>query len=124
MSASSLFRPKTLKSQQRQDSRERRVQPRFTSQFRSTFSGRHEEGQGRTIDISLSGCKIEGDITVEVGTILEFRLHVPDLDWPLRIDEAKVQWVNGTMFGVLFSRLLPEEEAKLKMVIANLQQGA
>jgi hypothetical protein len=101
---------------------ERRVQPRFTTQFRSTFSGQRKEGQGRTLDISVGGCKIESDSTVTQGTKLECRLHIPGLDWPLRIDEAVVRWVEGNTFGIAFSRISPEELAKLKTVLSELEQ--
>ena len=99
---------------------ERRVQPRFTAQFRSTFSGRKEEGQGRTLDISSGGCKIESDMKVAQGTAFEFRLYVPGLDWPLRINEAMVVWIEGNTFGISFTRIHPEELAKLMTVLANL----
>jgi hypothetical protein len=100
---------------------ERRVQPRFTTQFRSTFSGNKQEGQGRTLDISAGGCKIESDMKVEPGSKFECRLHIPGLDWPLRIDEATVRWVDGHSFGIAFSRIAPEEFAKLKTVLSNLE---
>lgn len=101
---------------------ERRVQPRFTTQFRSTFSGQREEGQGQTLDISIGGCKIESDTKVMQGAKLECRLHIPGLDWPLRIDEAMVRWVDGRSFGVAFSRISPEELAKLKTILSELEQ--
>lgn len=100
---------------------ERRIQPRFTTQFRSTFSGHKQEGQGRTLDISAGGCKIESDMTVEPGSKFECRLHVPGLDWPLRVDEATVRWVDGNSFGIAFSRIAPEEFAKLKTVLSDLE---
>lgn len=101
---------------------ERRVQPRFTTQFRSTFSGNKQEGQGRTVDISAGGCKIESDMKVEQGSKFECRLHVPGLDWPLRIDEATVRWVGANSFGIAFSRIAPEELAKLKSVLSDLEE--
>ena len=100
----------------------RRVQPRFTTQFRSTFSGQREEGQGRTLDISVGGCKIESDTKVMQGVKLECRLHIPALDWPLRIEEATVRWVDGNTFGIAFSRISPEELAKLKTILSELEQ--
>jgi len=101
---------------------DRRVQPRFTTQFRSTFSGQKQEGQGRTLDISVGGCKIESDNNVMQGAKLECRLHIPGLDWPLRIDEATVRWVDGNTFGIAFSRISPEELAKLKTILSELEQ--
>ncbi len=100
---------------------ERRVQPRFTTQFRSTFSGQRQEGQGRTLDISAGGCKIESELKVELGGKFECRLHVPGLDWPLRIDEATVRWVGGNTFGIGFTRISPEELHKLQAVLKKLE---
>jgi len=101
---------------------DRRVQPRFTAQFRSTFSGQGQEGQGRTLDVSVGGCKIESDMKVEQGAKFECRLHIPGLDWPLRIDEATVRWVDGNSFGIAFSRITSEEFAKLRTVLSELEQ--
>jgi hypothetical protein len=101
---------------------DRRVQPRFTTQFRSTFSGQRQEGQGRTLDISAGGCKIESDLKVEQGAKFECRLHIPGLDWPLRIDEATVRWVSGNSFGIAFSRIAPDELSKLKAVLSDLER--
>lgn len=102
--------------------REKRQQPRFTSQFRSTFSGEQREGQGRTLDLSSGGCMIESDSPVVVGTTFECRVYVPGLDWPLRIDEAQVRWVKAGTFGIQFTKIQPDEEVKLKRVIASLNQ--
>ena len=102
---------------------ERRAQPRFTAQFRSTFSGRAEEWHGRTLDISIGGCRIESHVKVAQGATFECRLHVPGLDWPIRIDEALVRWVEGDTFGIAFTRARSEELAKVKKVLANLEQN-
>lgn len=101
---------------------EKRRQPRFTSHFRSTFSGGQREGQGRTLDLSSGGCKIETDLTVVVGASVECRIYVPGLDWPLRIDEAQVRWVKAKTFGIQFRKIQPNEEAKLKRVVASLNK--
>lgn len=99
---------------------EKRQQPRFTSQFRSTFSGGQREGQGRTLDLSSGGCMIETDVPVVMGASVECRIYIPGLDWPLRIDEAQVRWVKAKTFGIQFTKIQPDEESKLKQVIANL----
>lgn len=103
---------------------DRRDQPRFTTQFRSSLSGQHQEGQGRTLDISSGGCKIESDLKVEQGATFECRLHIPGLDWPLRIDEATVRWTDGKTFGIAFTKINPQELEKLKTVLAELEHEA
>lgn len=99
---------------------DKRTHPRFTAQFRSTFSGGQREGQGKTLDLSDGGCRIESEQVVVLGATFECRIHVPDLNWPLRIDEAQVRWVKGKAFGVQFTSIQPEERVKLKQVLAHL----
>lgn len=99
---------------------EKRKQPRFTTQFRSTFSGGQREGQGKTLDLSDGGCRIETEQAVVVGATFECRIYAPGLNWPLRIDGAQVRWVKGKTFGVQFTSIQPDEGVKLKQVIANL----
>ena len=96
------------------------LHPRFTAQFRSTFSGGQREGQGKTLDLSDGGCRITSDCPVVVNTSFECRIYAPGLSWPLRIDEAHVRWVKGNTFGLEFTAMHPEERAKLKQLIANL----
>ena len=116
---SSRITPTALKVSDNKPPHERRVQPRFTTQLRSTFSG-GQEGHGRTLDISIGGCKVESEMPVTVGHSFECRLHVPGLDWPLRIEEATVRWVEGNIFGIAFTHLRSEELAKLQTVLARL----
>jgi hypothetical protein len=120
---SALFKSETIdRTPSKPRPQDRRAQPRFTTQFRSTFSGQRQEGQGRTLDVSAGGCKIESDMKVEQGAKLECRLHIPGLDWPLRIDEAIVRWADGNSFGIAFSRVTSEEFEKLKTVLSELEQ--
>ncbi|WP_455378422.1 PilZ domain-containing protein [Petrachloros mirabilis] len=101
--------------------REKRLQPRFTAQFRSTFTGGQREGRGKTLDLSDGGCRIETDEPVEVGVSFECRIHAPGLDWPLRIDVAQVRWVKGNIFGLQFLTIQPGEKLKLQQVITSLK---
>lgn len=101
---------------------ERRNQPRFTTQFRSTFSVGPNEGNGRTLDLSIGGCKIESEAVVGQGEKFECRLHIPDLDWPIMIDEAIVRWVEGKTFGLAFTRIRSGEQDKITALISKLEQ--
>jgi len=71
--------------------------------------------------MSSGGCKIESDMKVVQGATFECRLHVPGLDWPLRIDEATVRWVEGNTFGLAFTRISPEEVSKLEAVLKEIE---
>jgi PilZ domain-containing protein len=99
---------------------EKRSHPRFTAQFRSTFSGGQREGQGKTLDLSDGGCRIETDQPVVVGASFECRIFAPGLSWPLRIEEAHVRWVRGKTFGLEFVAIHQDEREKLRQIIADL----
>lgn len=100
---------------------EKRLHPRFTAQFRSTFSGGQREGQGKTLDLSDGGCRIESDDPVVPNAAFECRIYAPGLSWPLRVDEAQVRWVKRNTFGLEFIDMHPDERVKLKQLIANLK---
>ena len=101
--------------------REKRLQPRFTAQFRSTFTSGQREGRGKTLDLSDGGCRIETDKTVDIGASFECRIYAPGLDWPLRVDLARVRWVKGNVFGLEFLTIKPGEKLKLRKVISSLK---
>lgn len=101
--------------------REKRLQPRFTAQFRSTFTSGQREGRGKTLDLSDGGCRIETDKTVDIGASFECRIYAPGLDWPLRVDLARVRWVKGNVFGLEFLTIKPGEKLKLQKVISSLK---
>jgi hypothetical protein len=103
---------------------DRRATPRFRVQFRSTLSASTKlEGTGVMLDLSTRGCRIESPVTVEPGVSLKLSIYVPDLDWPLMIDAASVQWVSGQIFGLAFFRIRDAEHTRLEQVIRDLMEG-
>jgi hypothetical protein len=102
---------------------DRRAMPRLRVQFRTTFSGSTMlEGTGVMLDLSTGGCRIESPFIMVPGFSVELRIHVPDLDWPLMIDAASVQWVSGETFGLAFSRITETEQQRLEQVISKLTE--
>ena len=103
---------------------DRRATPRFRVQFRTVVSGTGTgtvvEGMGTILDLSLGGCRVESPIAVDPHHLVELRIYIPDLDWPLMVDGAVVQWVKEHTFGLRFLRLRPAENHHLARVIATL----
>jgi hypothetical protein len=103
---------------------DRRATPRFRVQFRTVVSetgtGTVVEGMGTVFDLSLGGCRVETPIAVHQHLLVELRIYVPDLDWPLMVDGAVVQWVKANTFGLRFLRLRQSENNRLARVIARL----
>jgi len=103
---------------------DRRATPRLRVQFRTTFTGSTKlEGTGVMLDLSTGGCRIESPVTLEPGLLLELRIYVPDLEWPLMIEAANVQWVSGQTFGLAFFRIRETEQQRLGQVIGDLKEG-
>lgn len=111
----------TAQARKKTRSIEKRTHPRFTAQFRSTFSGGQREGQGKTLDLSDGGCRIESDHPVVPEAAFECRIYAPGLTWPLRVEEAHVRWVKGNVFGLEFTVMHPDERIKLRKVIDTLK---
>jgi len=103
---------------------DRRVSPRCRVQFRTTFTGDglRLEGMGTVLDLSLGGCRVEASLPVKRALLMELRIYVPDLDWPLMIDAAVVQWVKDQTFGLRFLQLRPTEQARLQQVMDRREE--
>jgi hypothetical protein len=54
---------------------------------------------------------------------LELRIYGPDLEWPLMVEAASVQWVSGQTFGLAFFRVTETEHQRLEQVISELMEG-
>jgi hypothetical protein len=103
---------------------DRRATPRLRVQFRTTFSSStKKEGAGVMLDLSSGGCRVESPVAVELGLLLELRIYAPDVDWPLMIEAATVQWVSGQTFGLAFFRITEPEQQRLGQVIEDLMAG-
>ena len=100
---------------------DRRVTPRLRVQFRTTFSSSMRmEGMGVMLDLSSRGCRIESPVSVEPGLLLELRIYAPNVEWPLMIEAANVQWASEPTFGLAFFRITEPEQQRLGQVIEAL----
>jgi hypothetical protein len=59
---------------------------------------------------------------VQESALMEVRIFVPDLDWPLMIDEAVVQWADGRGFGLSFQKMRQGVQDRLSWVLARLAE--
>ena len=75
------------------------------------------------LDLSMGGCRIESPVPVVLGFSLELRIYAPDVEWPIMIHAAIVQWVCGQAFGLAFFRISETERQRLEQVINALRQG-
>lgn len=99
-----------------------RQSPRFRVHFRTTFSdSTNLEGVGTMLDLSMGGSRLESPVMVTPGSPLELRIYVPDVEWPIMIDAARVQWINGQTFGLTFIQMKDSEQQRLADLIRALK---
>lgn len=99
----------------------RRGTPRLRVQFRTAFAmSSLLQGVGVLLDLSLSGCRVESPVSVEPGVSLELHIYAPDLGWPVTVEAATVQWVNGQRFGLAFFRVTDDEQQRLEKIVDSL----
>src|SRR5215510_5678473 len=65
------------------------------------------EGEATVLDISTNGCRATSLTEVKIGFLLKLSLFLQDQQWPLRIDQAVVRWVEGQSFGLEFISIRP-----------------
>lgn len=80
-------------------------------------------GEGRLLDLSLEGCRIEADRPLAVNTYLSLRLQIAPKDLPILVDLAAVRWTRGMNCGVHFLSIQPLQAARLKTFLASASGG-
>lgn len=75
------------------------------------------EGEATVLDISTNGCRATSLTEIKVGLSLKLSLFLQDQQWPLRIDEAAVRWVDGRTFGLEFIGIRPAQRERLRAIV-------
>lgn len=76
-------------------------------------------GEGRLLDLSSEGCRIETAEELPVNTYLSLRLMISPNDLPILVDLAAVRWVRGTNLGVHFLAVQPLQAQRLRTFLAS-----
>lgn len=70
------------------------------------------------VDVSISGCGIQGSCPVKQGAALVVEIQVPKTKMALRLEGVRVMWASGSRFGVT-----SEECAKIVSQLELLPPG-
>ncbi|MCS6318821.1 MAG: PilZ domain-containing protein [Nitrospira sp.] len=76
-------------------------------------------GEGRLLDLSLEGCRIECADHLPVNTYLSLRLLLSPKEMPILVDLAAVRWTRGTACGIHFLSLQPPYTARLRTFLTS-----
>ncbi|GKS60367.1 hypothetical protein YTPLAS18_38940 [Nitrospira sp.] len=108
--------------QQAKDPVDQRRHPRIAVQYRLRYStkvsGKTIRGEGMLVDVSISGCGIQGSCPVKQGAALVVEIQVPKTKMALRLEGVRVMWASGSRFGVT-----SEECAKIVSQLELLPPG-
>jgi hypothetical protein len=87
------------------------------------FSGpKLNESFGTMINLSEGGCRIHTDSKVYPGMQLTLRLHVPNEDTPIRIEQASVHWSHEGEIGLGFITVAPSDRQRLNHLILRVKE--
>jgi len=75
------------------------------------------EGEAALLDISASGCRASSSIPLSAGIILRLSLFLPDHQWPLRINQAIVRWIDNKEFGLEFTDITMAQRERLRTLV-------
>jgi len=103
---------------------DRRATPRLRCNSTPRFQlPRHWKERASCWIYRIGGCRIESPVTMEPGVSLELRIYASNVEWPLMVEAASVQWVSGQTFGLAFFRITEPEQQRLGQVINDLMEG-
>ena len=96
---------------------------RFPVHFQSVFSGpKLNESFGTMVNLSQGGCRIQTDSQVYTGIQITLRLHVPNEDAPIRVEQAAVRWNREGEIGVGFITVAPPDRERLSHLIERVKK--
>jgi PilZ domain-containing protein len=103
---------------------DRRATHRFRVEFATLVSDKSgiNNEVGVILDLSLVGCQVRVPVLVYPALVMELYINAPNLDRPIFVEKAVVQWVKGDTFGLHFLVLEKAELIRLGRVLAELEQ--
>jgi PilZ domain-containing protein len=97
-----------------------RKYPRFGVQLPVSFSKDELDGDGTVYNLSMGGCRVESDHTIQQGEYVALRLYVSYGDPPVMVQVAAVRWATGKEFGLEFLVIAEEQKERLSGFLARL----
>ena len=97
---------------------ETRSSERLALQCAIVLANGVQTGEGRVLNLSKHGCRVEASILVQPGDHLQLRLFLPESDQSMCVSLAVVRWIQATLFGVEFLTIDKKYRPNLDQLIA------
>jgi c-di-GMP-binding flagellar brake protein YcgR len=92
---------------------------RLPLQFPVRLSNQQGESTGVLTDLSMVGCAVNVEASLEVGTLLRLRLHIPGDQRPITVETAEVRAIGVRRCGLRFVHMEDAEKNRLKKLIES-----
>jgi PilZ domain-containing protein len=79
-------------------------------------------GEGKLLDLSIDGCRIEHARHLSINNYLSLRLTLAVNDPPILVDLAAVRWVRDKECGIQFLSLQPAQLLRLHKFLASAEK--
>lgn len=87
--------------------------------FRVLSATAFTEQTARLESIWATGCSILTAHSPASEAAIELRIYLPDGQWPLRVDRAKITWRHWDSFTVEFLHLPTRDQERLQQYLAT-----
>jgi hypothetical protein len=89
---------------------------RVRASVRIAFVGATQdiEGEARTVDLSVRGCRATCQCPPPQGTKLQVSLYLPGVDHTVSIALAVIRWVRQGLIGIEFNSIPPSHREQLQ----------
>ncbi len=100
-----------------------REYPRFNVRYRVRLVGEGIVAEGEMYNLSVAGCAVESEMSMQQGDYIELDMYVPGDESPLKVDLAGVRWATRREFGVQFVTISNADRKKLQEHLSHLHQA-
>lgn len=77
------------------------------------------QSTGNLWNLSLDGCRIDGNMPVRCGMRFELLVLLPNKRAAISVQEARVRWPRGQEFGLCFETVRLHEATRLEAYVRN-----
>jgi|SRR6056297_1241018 len=102
---------------------EKRRHRRYEKDYNVTYkllpkdiSVTHSTKKGRTVDLSIGGARIEGEVVGKAGDIIRIEISAKKEQNPVTV-MAEIRWVKQGAFGLAFVALKEDEAATITEIL-------
>lgn len=83
------------------------------------FSNADLQGTGTLWNVSLDGCRVNGNVRPRVGTQVELLIMLPGRRASIVVQSAQVAWTRGHECGLRWLSVQPVDRSRLQRFVAG-----